>query len=44
VCGQLAGAWFGETGIPAEWRLALAGQGQIEPVLTRLVAWSGAAS
>ncbi|MBV8128420.1 MAG: ADP-ribosylglycohydrolase family protein, partial [Planctomycetaceae bacterium] len=20
VCGQLAGAWFGESGIPAEWR------------------------
>jgi ADP-ribosyl-[dinitrogen reductase] hydrolase len=44
VCGQLAGAWFGESGIPAEWRLALAGQDQIEPVLTRLVTWSGALS
>jgi ADP-ribosylglycohydrolase len=44
VCGQLAGAWFGESGIPAEWRTALAGQDQIEPVLTRLVTWSGALS
>ena len=44
VCGQLAGAWFGESGIPAEWRLALAGQDQIELVLTRLVTWSGALS
>jgi ADP-ribosylglycohydrolase len=44
VCGQLAGAWLGESGIPAQWRMALAGQDQIEPVLTRLVMWSGAVS
>jgi ADP-ribosylglycohydrolase len=44
VCGQLAGEWVGESGIPAEWRIALAGQDQIEPVLTRLVRWSGTLS
>jgi len=37
VCGQLAGAWFGESGIPAEWRAGLAGKDQIEPILQRLV-------
>jgi ADP-ribosylglycohydrolase len=37
VCGQLAGAWFGESGIPAEWRSGLAGQDQIEPILERLI-------
>jgi ADP-ribosyl-[dinitrogen reductase] hydrolase len=37
VCGQLAGAWFGESGIPAEWRKDLAGKDQIEPILQRLI-------
>jgi ADP-ribosylglycohydrolase len=37
VCGQLAGAWFGESGIPAGWRVNLAGQDQIVPILRRLV-------
>ena len=37
VCGQLAGAWFGESGIPEEWRRDLAGKDQIEPILQRLV-------
>ena len=37
VCGQLAGAYFGESGIPAEWRESLAGQDQIEPILERLI-------
>lgn len=37
VCGQLAGAWFGESGIPKEWRDGLAGQDQIEPILQRLI-------
>jgi ADP-ribosylglycohydrolase len=38
VCGQLAGAWFGESGIPAEWLAGLAGKNQIEPILERLLA------
>jgi len=37
VCGQLAGAWFGESGIPAAWRNDLAGKDQIEPILQRLI-------
>jgi ADP-ribosyl-[dinitrogen reductase] hydrolase len=37
VCGQLAGAWFGESGIPAEWRNDRAGKDQIEPILQRLI-------
>ena len=37
VCGQLAGAWFGESGIPPEWRRDLAGKDQIEPILQRLI-------
>jgi ADP-ribosylglycohydrolase len=36
VCGQLAGAWFGESEIPSEWRRELAGKDQIEPILQRL--------
>jgi ADP-ribosylglycohydrolase len=37
VCGQLAGAWFGESGIPSEWLEGLAGKDQIEPILGRLI-------
>jgi ADP-ribosylglycohydrolase len=37
VCGQVAGAWAGESGIPAEWRRDLAGKDQIEPILERLI-------
>jgi len=37
ICGQCAGAWRGESGIPAEWRRDLAGQGVIEPILRRLI-------
>ncbi len=40
VCGQLAGAYFGESGIPPEWRDGLAGRDIIEPILTRLLAFS----
>jgi len=36
VCGQLAGAYRGESGIPQEWREGLAGKGIIEPILSRL--------
>jgi ADP-ribosyl-[dinitrogen reductase] hydrolase len=37
VCGQLAGAYFGESGIPDEWRERLAGRAIIDPILTRLL-------
>jgi ADP-ribosylglycohydrolase len=37
VCGQLAGALFGESGIPEEWRRDLAGRELIEPILGRLL-------
>jgi len=37
VCGQLAGAAFGEAAIPEEWRTGLAGQDQIEPILKALL-------
>jgi ADP-ribosyl-[dinitrogen reductase] hydrolase len=33
VCGQLAGAAWGESGIPQEWRNGLARRDLIEPVL-----------
>ena len=36
VCGQLAGACWGERGIPSEWRDSLAGRGLIERALTSL--------
>lgn len=36
VCGQIAGACWGESGIPDEWRTGLAAQHLIEPVLGRL--------
>ncbi len=37
VCGQLAGAFFGEPGIPQEWCEGLAGKELIEPILERLL-------
>ncbi len=36
VCGQLAGAYWGESGIPREWRAGLARRDLIEPILDRL--------
>jgi hypothetical protein len=33
VCGQLAGAYWGESGIPAEWREGLARPEMIEKAL-----------
>jgi ADP-ribosylglycohydrolase len=36
VCGQLAGANWGESGLPEEWRAGLGGRNQIEPILQRL--------
>ena len=36
VCGQIAGAFWGEDGIPAGWRKGLARQDLIEPNLQRL--------
>jgi ADP-ribosyl-[dinitrogen reductase] hydrolase len=38
VCGQLAGAYFGESGMPQEWRHGLAGRAIIDPILARLTA------
>ncbi len=37
VCGQLAGAWFGESAIPADWIQKLARLDLIEPILQRLI-------
>jgi ADP-ribosylglycohydrolase len=37
VCGQLAGACWGETGIPAEWRVTLARSDMIEQALAGLL-------
>ena len=37
VCGQLAGACWGESGIPAEWRDGLARTDIIEPILAKLL-------
>ena len=37
VCGQLAGAYWGESGIPQKWREGLAGQDMIEPILGKLI-------
>jgi ADP-ribosyl-[dinitrogen reductase] hydrolase len=36
VCGQLAGAYFGESGIPAEWREELARRDMVEAALGAL--------
>ncbi len=37
VCGQLAGAYFGESGIPVEWREGLAQREMIEAALDDLI-------
>ena len=37
VCGQLAGAYWGESGIPAEWREGLARRDMIEGALKGLL-------
>ena len=37
VCGQLAGAYWGESGIPQEWRDGLARPEMIEKCLRRLM-------
>ncbi len=37
ICGQLAGAYWGESGIPYEWREGLAKKEMIEPILTKLL-------
>ena len=37
VCGQFAGAYFGESGIPSEWLEGLARKDMIEPILGRLL-------
>lgn len=38
VCGQLAGAYWGESQIPHHWRANLARRDMIDPILHRLVA------
>ena len=38
VCGQLAGAYWGESGIPVEWREGLARKDMIEKALGGLLA------
>lgn len=37
VCGQIAGAVWGESGIPLEWREGLAGRGLLEDALRGLL-------
>lgn len=37
ICGQLAGAYWGASGIPQEWRDALAGKEMLEQALRALV-------
>jgi ADP-ribosyl-[dinitrogen reductase] hydrolase len=37
VCGQLAGAYWGELGIPVEWRDELAGQEMLEKAIAGLL-------
>ena len=41
VCGQIAGAFWGEAGIPATWLRGLAQSKMIEDVLTRLIDCGG---
>jgi ADP-ribosyl-[dinitrogen reductase] hydrolase len=40
VCGQLAGAYWGEAGIPVEWREGLARKDLLEDALNALLAKS----
>jgi ADP-ribosylglycohydrolase len=37
VCGQFAGAYWGESGIPLEWREGLARQDMVEKALVGLL-------
>ena len=37
VCGQLAGAYWGESGIPQEWQDGLARRDMVEKVLQGLL-------
>jgi hypothetical protein len=37
VCGQLAGAYWGESGIPASWQKTLARRDLIEETMRRLI-------
>ena len=37
VCGQFAGAYWGESGIPDDWREGLASHGMIEKALQGLL-------
>jgi len=37
VCGQLAGAYWGESGIPAEWLEALARRDMIQEAIQDLL-------
>ena len=41
VCGQLAGACWGESGIPVEWREGLARKDMIEKALRGLLGDNG---
>jgi len=41
ICGQLAGAYWGESGIPTEWQEGLARPEMIEKALTGLVGVAG---
>ncbi|MGF1531980.1 MAG: ADP-ribosylglycohydrolase family protein [Puniceicoccaceae bacterium] len=36
VCGQIAGAFYGEEGIPEEWRMRLFNYGKIRDLADRL--------
>jgi len=41
VCGQFAGAYWGESGIPQQWRDGLAGREMIETALRGLLGGTG---
>jgi ADP-ribosylglycohydrolase len=40
VCGQLAGAYWGESGIPKKWREGPARRDIIQPILEKLLGQS----
>jgi ADP-ribosyl-[dinitrogen reductase] hydrolase len=44
VCGQIAGAFYGVTGIPQRWLGTLAMRGEIDALASKLFAHSGLAS